>query len=553
MTSVLEPITATASEERLWRGATWVGQINEADLGDRWLHLVGGEQFSRARLLIWTKGRPRGFVEIPVTNATVDGDDVLARVAALPPVAASAPVTAFPPISVVVCTRDRPEHLRAVLGPLSRLDYPDFELIVVDNNPASGLTAPIVESFSDMPVRLIEAPGKGLSIARNAALRSPGHDIVAFTDDDVLVDPSWLSNLAAGFVDDERVACVCGMVPSAELFTPAQSYFDRRVGWARRCDTAVYALAEPPKDDCLFPLRVAQFGTGANFAVRRALVAELGGFDEGLGIGSPTGGGEDIDLFVRVLLAGHKLVREPSAVVWHRHRRTAEELETQIHNYGLGLGGWIAKLLTQRHTVGMVLRRVGPGIQHLRGITAVDQSDVVDTEPTLDGLDRRELAGVLRGPLALLRARAAGRNAKPLRPWKSLRALDFRRNQMWGDSGNAIIAGRLALFAAVVGAVGSLGAIRALPTAVLVLVVAAFMLAGPGSLLLSWYPHLPTYAVLPLIPVVGLAACVVTVTGLLMVDVYHPTGVLLGLTLATTAGGLARCAYLAQRRAVGVP
>jgi hypothetical protein len=124
---------------------------------------------------------------------------------------------------------------------------------------------------------------------------------------------------------------------------------------------------------------------------------------------------------------------------------------------------------------------------------------------------------------------------------------------MWGDPGNVIIAGRLALFAAVLGAVGSLGAIRSLPTAVLILVVAAFMLAGPGSLLLSWYPHLPTHAVLPLVPVVGLAACVVTVTGLLMVNVYHPIGVLLGLTLATTAGGLARCAYLAQRQAVGVP
>lgn len=54
MTSVLEPITAIDSEQGLWRGATWVGQIDEADLGDRWLHLVDGEQFSRARLLIST-------------------------------------------------------------------------------------------------------------------------------------------------------------------------------------------------------------------------------------------------------------------------------------------------------------------------------------------------------------------------------------------------------------------------------------------------------------------------------------------------------------------
>ena len=194
-------------------------------------------------------------------------------------------------------------------------------------------------------VRLVDAPGQGLSIARNVALRNAKYNVVAFTDDDVLVDPHWLTNLAYGFGRDERVACVCGMVPSAEVLTPAQSYFDRRVGWARRCDAAVYDLASPPADDSLFPLRVAQFGTGANFAVHRDATLELGGFDEGLGVGSPTGGGEDIDMFVRILLAGHMLVREPAAVVWHRHRRTAPELEVQIQNYGLGLGAWIAKLI----------------------------------------------------------------------------------------------------------------------------------------------------------------------------------------------------------------
>ncbi|MBS1691342.1 MAG: glycosyltransferase [Actinobacteria bacterium] len=548
MIGVLDPITSADTDLEIWAGATWIGQVDEADLDGGRIRLIGGEKFTRARLLVWWEGQPRGFVEAEVTNGVVDGAELLARIAELPPVEPRAPLREFPPISVVVCTRDRPDHLRDMLEHLSQLVYPNVEFIVVDNNPRSGLTPPVVEEFADIPIRVIEAAGQGLSIARNVALKNASHDIVAFTDDDVLVDPAWLTNLAHRFVADERLACVCGMVPSAELVTPAQSYFDRRVGWARRCDPATYDLAEPPEDDRLFPLRVAQFGTGANFAVRRDAVVEMGGFDEGLGIGSPTGGGEDIDLFVRVLLAGWRLGREPSAVVWHRHRRTAAELELQIHNYGLGLGGWIAKLLTRPQTLGMVVRRLAPGIRHLRGITVVDQSDTVDNEPALEGLYKRELRGVLEGPVAMTRARLSGREAAPLRTRSSklMRALDFRRDQMWGDPGNTILAGRLAMTAVVLGLIGSAGAVRFLPSFVLFFAVGAFMLAGPGSLLLSWYTHLPRYALVPLIPVTSVAVCIIVMTGLLMIDIYSPVAALLGMTSVTIVGGLFRCSYLPQ-------
>jgi GT2 family glycosyltransferase len=551
MTKALDPITPIDTDAEVWPGATWVGQIDETGISGEPVTLLGGGRFARARLLVWSAGQPRGFVEVPATKGAIDGAALAAQVAELPPVVPRDErdeSVEFPPISVVVCTRDRPQHLRLVLGPLSRLDYPDFEIVVVDNNPGSGLTAEVVRSFADGPVRLIDAAGQGLSIARNAALKYASHDIVAFTDDDVIVDQSWLRNLVRGFTADQRVVCVCGMVPSAELLTPAQSYFDRRVGWARRCDAAVYELGSPPADDPLFPLRVAQFGTGANFAVRRKAIIELGGFDEALGIGSPSGGGEDIDLFVRVLLAGWMLVREPAAVVWHRHRRSTADLGVQIHNYGLGLGAWTAKLLTHTRTFGMVMRRVIPGVRHLRGITVVDQSDTVTIEPSLQAMSKHELWGVLRGPVALIRARLAGRESAPLRSRSTRvgRALDFRRGQMWGEPGNSILSGRLALAAVVLSLVGALGAVRALPGVVLLVVVSMYLLAGPGSLLLSWYSHLPPYALLPLIPLTSIATCLLTVTAFLSLGWYDPVTVLLVLSAVTAAAGLARCAQLAR-------
>ena len=548
MIKIIEPIVAGTHDVPDWNRAIWIGEIDQFDLMGKRIQLADSRGYLRARLLVWANAdQPRGFIEVPVEDGYVDLATVRDEVARLPYVSKPPLTHATPPISVVVCTRDRPDQLRCVLENLSALVYPLFELIVVDNNPSSGLTPAVVEAFDQMPVELVEAPGQGLSIARNAGIRKAKYAIIAFTDDDVVVDRRWLTNLARGFARNERVACVSGLVPSAELLTPAQYYFDRRVEWARRCEPAVYHLKAPPKGDDLFPLHVALYGTGANFAVRKSAVLGVGGFDEGLGVGSPAGGAEDIDMFVRILMAGYALVREPAAVVWHNHRRTTEELAVQIDHYGVGLGAWIAKLLIKPRTLAMVMRRVRPGLRHLGGVTVVEDEDVSDA--SLDVLDGRELKGVRKGPLALLRSRMSGRGGAPLRSAspKLLRALDFRRNQMWGDPGNTIAAGRMAVLAFALGLIGSLATIQVLPTYLLGVIVGVFMFGGPGALLMSWYTHLPVSALVALVPAVSFAVCLLVVTGLLMAGFYSPVIVLLGLSLATALGGLLRCGYLAAR------
>lgn len=546
----LEPISPVEPAEVEWDDAVWIGELRISDLTASSIALTGGQGFRRARFLIWDGDQVRGFVNVPVVDGRVDADDVRAQVAELPPVQHRSPGWELPPMSVVVCTKDHPDELRHALENICRIDYPEFEVLVVDNNPASGLTPPVVASFGDERVRSVGAVGRGLSIARNVGLKHAKYDIVAFTDDDVLVDKAWLTNLAAGFARSAGVGCVCGMAASAELITAAQGYFDKRVGWADEFDASVFALDAPPEDEPLFPLRVAAYGTGANFAVRREVMVELGGFDEGLGIGSPTGGGEDIDMFVRVLLGGHKLVREPSAVVWHCHRRTADELMIQMHNYGLGLGAWTTKLLLQPKTLRLVIGRVRTGVRHFRGVTTVEQEDGDAGPDALAGLDRREINGVLSGPWALARARLSGRASGPLKTSAAMpmSLLAFRRGQMWGDPGNTIAAGRLSLAATTFGLIGALGSIKYLPAPVLVIAVALFLFFGPGCLALSFYTNsIPMDTLLVLVPVVSVAVCILVVSGLLMAGFYSPTLILLGLAGVTAAGGLVRCSYLARQ------
>lgn len=550
----LTPISESTADDGRWSGAVWVGQIALSELRDDvWRPLSDGIGFRRARLLIWDHDQPLGSVEVPVAGGAIDLGRVRREamgLAGLPPQPAAG---LQPPISVMVCTRDRPEHLRKMLASLDSLDYPEFEVVVVDNNPASGLTPPVVAASAGPMIRLVDAAAPGLSVARNVGLREARYDIVAFTDDDVVLDHRWLSNIAVGFARDSQVACVCGMVPTSELLTPAQEYFDRRVSWAHRWSPAVYSLrgdldneAAGRAADPLFPLRVSTFGTGANFAVRRDVVVSLGGFDECLGAGAPAGSGEDVDVFLRILLAGHLLVREPSAVVWHSHRETVADLEDQMYGYTLGLSAWMFKLLVQPRTFAMVVSRLLVGLRHLRRITNVEQQESLPPDPELNAVGRRELTAVARGPWALMRGRLTGRSATPLKSKTRLgRLFDVAAGPSAGKPAR-LPAGYLAAGAVALSLIGTLGALPELPVALAVLVVGAYVLGGPGSLVLSFYPDLPGYALAALVPVVGAAVCILTVTGLLTAGFYRPTTVLLIMTLGTVVGGMLRCAFIAS-------
>jgi glycosyltransferase involved in cell wall biosynthesis len=392
--------------------AVWIAAVDDVDVANGRVSFAGLPGYRTARLLVRSGRHPRGFVELPITATGVDSRQAAEAVDALPP-APHVLRTGNPPISVVLCTFNRSVLLAQALRSLLLLDYPDFEIVVVDNDPASGVTQPVVHALADPRIRVVAEPRRGLARARNTGLLATRHDLVAFTDDDVLIDSYWLQGIADGFEAGDDVACVTGIVPSGEIASASQAYFDRRVSWARNCSREVFSLARSPQDEPLFPFQVGRFGTGANFAARRGLLLELGGFDEGLGAGSPCGGGEDIDLFVRVLLAGHELAYEPAALVWHKHRSDAQSLTLQITDYGTGLGAWMTKLALSPRTLLMMLRRLVPGVRHLRRVTHPDRprGDLSREHEFLWRIERR---AVLRGPIALARSRAAGARARPL-------------------------------------------------------------------------------------------------------------------------------------------
>ncbi|CAI9391561.1 glycosyltransferase [Microbacterium sp. T2.11-28] len=502
--------------------ATWVGLLDADRLtpATDTLLLDGGERFDRARLLVRDDAGIRGYVAVPVSDGAADAAVVREAVDALPP-AAGLPEPAVVPVTVVVCTRERPETLRETLHSLGALEWEALEVVVVDNAPATTRTAELV-AREHPDFRYVREDAAGLSHARNAGLRAATSSIVAFTDDDVIVDPQWVRRLAAGFAVGDDVGCVTGAVPSGELRNAVQSYFDARVSWSKLIVPRVFRLSDPPADLPMFPFCVGEFGTGANFAVRRDTMVGLGGFDSALGAGTGTQGGEDLDMFLRILYADAAIVVEPAAIVWHRHRADLAALTAQAVGYGRGFGAWATTVVLDPRMLGAAVRRAPRAVSRLlrKPMTTVDGAATTRAASEADrSVARRELRSILGGPASYLRESRRQRDAGVYAGPSSRGAVLERR-----------------LWAAIAAAAGVLGLLAALPlpTGLSLALLACFVLVGPGAVVRAWVPLSPPLTSLA-VPALGLTAMILLVTASAFAAWWQPALALAAISAATLA------------------
>jgi glycosyltransferase involved in cell wall biosynthesis len=318
---------------------------------------------------------------------------------------------ADPPFAtVVVPTRDRPELLCRCLGSVLASDYPErrFEVVVADNAPTGAHTRELVERANDDRVAYLLAPRPGSGSARNAGAARAGGEIVAFVDDDAVVDRHWLAELVAGFRAPGGVACVTGLVVAAELDTWAQQLFEEYGGFSGGFEGAIHDLLAHRADDPLFPYNPGILGSGNNVAFQRAALLELGGYDPCLGNGTPARSGEDWELFLRLFRRGCSAAYRPGAIAYHRHRRGFEELRAQIHDYGIGMAAALTR--TVAHEPAAILeigRRFPRAARYALGARSAKNRNHSGGYPR--ELRRAELTGLARGPAAYLRSRRASR------------------------------------------------------------------------------------------------------------------------------------------------
>ncbi len=219
----------------------------------------------------------------------------------------------WPRISVVVCSCNGRRTIRDCFNGLLRLEYPDFEVIVVDDG-STDETALIAREYG---FRVISRENRGLSSARNSGLEAATGEIVAYIDDDASPDPHWLTYLAATFLTTQHVGVGGPNIPPA--------------GDGPIAECVANAPGGPMH--VLLSDREAEHIPGCNMAFRRAALQAIGGFDPQF-----RAAGDDVDICWRLQERGWTLGFSPAAMVWHHRRDSLRAYWRQQRGYGKAEG-----------------------------------------------------------------------------------------------------------------------------------------------------------------------------------------------------------------------
>jgi GT2 family glycosyltransferase len=241
--------------------------------------------------------------------------------------------------SVIVITRNRSHSISEALEALAKQECPDFEVLVVDNSNELE-KANTAKSAAAHGAKYVFEPRRGQAVARNTGISIATGEVIAFTDDDCVPEKDWLSQKVRAFSDPSVWACTGRVIQhnregAADLF---EEVAGQDLGGERRVfseedirfrigfllGNVLKVFSKHMKSRAPVPFGM---GHGSSMAFSREAFKTIGGFDERFGGESILRFGiEDIEYFYRVLESGHSLVYEPSAVVRHKHKLTADEV-----------------------------------------------------------------------------------------------------------------------------------------------------------------------------------------------------------------------------------
>jgi glycosyltransferase involved in cell wall biosynthesis len=235
---------------------------------------------------------------------------------------------------VIVCTHNRAHRLEQTLNSLQQMTVPvdlAWELIIVDNN-SSDNTKEVIDSFIDkssLRVKYVIERKQGVSHARNIGIHEASGHIIAFTDDDCIVDRYWIMSISKEFHADESIAGIGGRVL-------LYNKMDRPVSIRVHEERTILSSTD----------RILKLMIGCNMAFARPVFDEIGIFDTDFGVGSRFASSEDLDFLYRVYKKRLKIVYSPDILVYHNHgRRSDEQIKSLMQGYALGRGAFYCKYI----------------------------------------------------------------------------------------------------------------------------------------------------------------------------------------------------------------
>lgn len=231
----------------------------------------------------------------------------------------------LPDISIIISTKNRPDHLSQCLNSIRTQTYQSYEVIILDQNIDNRTTRVCKSSKIHNLIHIRHIAG-WKTTALNTGLKYAKGQLIAFTDDDCIVSSGWLRNIKKYFQNNPKSVGIFGRV------TP---------------------YGNPPKEHPIHPQDInlskmkivkkphaflfSELGNGNNMVFRKHIFNEVGGFNEWLGVGAPCGGGgEDGELAYRILKMCYPLTYNPSVLVYHNRWLTQKESGHMQNVYSCG-------------------------------------------------------------------------------------------------------------------------------------------------------------------------------------------------------------------------
>jgi|GEM_PF-1577922 len=329
-------------------------KVVDLELSEGLKPIWGMEGYEGLCALVRHKRQPVGWIYTGASNQSLVSPEclleairqqiswqILTRILSGDPDALLANSSLLPSISIIVCASDRTVQLESCLRALIALDYPDYEIILVDKASSTPGTAQLAAGF---PVRYIREENPGLASARNRGIAEAQHDIIAFIDGDTRPDRYWLRAIGQTFAQSDVMA-VTGCVAPAEQETTAQMLFEQGgYGMGRGLRRRTFLQDRLTNEELLW---ANGFGAGVNMAFRRRVFTEVGPFDTTFQTNVPSDG-SDIEMFHHLLVTGHTLVYEPAALVWYTPKRDDASLRWLAYEHGRSFGIYLLSCLHNR-------------------------------------------------------------------------------------------------------------------------------------------------------------------------------------------------------------
>jgi len=266
-------------------------------------------------------------------------------------------------VSVIICTRNRPDTIGQALESVAECDYPSFDVHVMDqstDDETKKVVDGIAARFADkLKINYHHLDKAGLSRAYNLGIAASTGEIVACTDDDVVVPKDWVAQIAKAFAADPQAGLLYGQVMIPESLIEAE-----------RNGLVVPSLPIPKYERLIKGgTRYKVFGMGANYALRRSILDRVGPFDEALGGGGPLRSSQDFDFAYRVYRAGYAVILVPDVKVDHYGSRSPEQWPGTMKAYGVGDGAFLSKHIRCGDPLAMMLfgqKLIGIGARYVK-------------------------------------------------------------------------------------------------------------------------------------------------------------------------------------------